>query len=118
MGPNLTIEAGDMPEGQTYQVITFHGEFDKAGHNEIRTELDDLVKSFTGKSLIFDFSDLKFINSEGIGYLMEIHTYLIKRDMQLAFVGVVAHINDVFETIGISEIIPLFKDLPEFLNKK
>jgi len=114
----MTIDLQSPIEDQGYQLITFKGEFDKAGHAEIKEKLDDAVKSLTVKSLLFDFSELRFINSEGIGYLMEIHTHLVQREKQLVILGVKDHINDVFTAIGINEIIPLFPSLSDFLNKE
>lgn len=117
MGPNLTINIGELTNN-SYKAVSFRGEFDKAGHSDIRERLDECVKSFAGSSLIFDFSDLKFINSEGIGYLMEIHTFLIRSDRQLVVVGLNAHIADVFEAIGFQEIIPVFDTIEDFLKNK
>lgn len=109
---NLIIE----PQGgNNYQVVKFNGEFDKAGQTEVKEMLDDVVKNFTGSSLVFDFAALKFINSEGIGYLMEIHTHLINNDKKLVIVSLNAHVKDVFQAIGIGEIIPVFDDMDEFL---
>ncbi len=117
MIPNLNIQVQELSADKKYQVVTFNGEFDKAGHTEIRELLDSSVKAFDGKNLVFDFSALKFINSEGIGYIMEIHTHLIQRDRQLVLVGLNDHVKDVFETIGISEIISVYPTLNDFLNK-
>lgn len=117
MNKNLSIKIGEMDGDKKYQVIVFTGEFDKAGQSEIKDDLDTLVKGFEGVSLVFDFDNLRFINSEGIGYLMEIHTHLMKKDKRLVLVGPHDHIKDVFETIGINEIIPIFEDVDSFLNK-
>lgn len=116
MGPNLSIVIQDLDEKSNSQVVKFTGEFDKAGHIEIREELDKFVEGFSLKSMIFDFSELKFINSEGIGYLMEIHAHLVQRDRQLVIVGPNSHVNDVFKAIGLSEIIPLFNCVNDFLK--
>jgi anti-anti-sigma factor len=114
MQSNLNVSVSELKDG--YQVITFDGEFDKAGHSNVSEVLDGAVKSFDGKNLIFDFSKLKFINSEGIGYLMEIHSHLVKKDKKLVIVGPNDHVDDVFKTIGITEIVPVFKNLDSFLN--
>ena len=66
--------------------------------------------------MVFDFKKLKFITSEGIGYLMEIHTHLIKNDLQLVLISANSHVKDVFDTIGIKEIIPLFDNITDFKN--
>lgn len=116
MNRNLTINLDEAKDEDKFQVVSFTGEFDKAGHSEIKEGLDSIVRDFKRVFLVFDFDNLKFINSEGIGYLMEIHTHLIKNDQKLVIIGLRDHIKDVFETIGINEIIPVFDDLDAFLN--
>lgn len=118
MGPNLRIIVSEVSADQNYQLVKFDGEFDKAGHSEIRDQLNKIVEDFSLQFLIFDFEDLKFINSEGIGYLMEIHAHLIKKDKRLVLIGPNAHVADVFQTIGIGEIIRIYSSLDDFLNKE
>lgn len=104
-------DAGDM-------MVKFNGEFDKAGHDEIREEFGKFVNGFKGQNLVFDLGELKFINSEGIGYFTEIHTHLVTEGKKLVLVGPNAHVADVFNAIGIMEIIPVFNTLGDYLNKK
>lgn len=116
MKPNLNIEIGGIADGVKHQVFSFSGEFDKAGYSDVKDVLNSAIEAFSLKYLVFDFSGLKFINSEGIGYLMEVHTHLVQRDRKLVLVGLNAHVKDVFEAIGMSEIVSSFVDLNEFLN--
>lgn len=117
MGPNLILDIKPVEDGENHQVVSFNGELDKAGHMEVKPQLDELVENFENKTLVFDFTGLKFINSEGIGYLMEIHTHLLNRGKELVIVAVGAHIADVFEAIGINEIITLYPDLNSFISR-
>jgi len=114
---NLTLEVLDNAEGKDYRVVKLAGEFDKAGHSDIQEDFDSLVKGLSESVLVLDFSGLKFINSEGIGYLMEVHTHLLKRDKKLVLVQVLSNVRDVFETIGIGEIIPIYTNLSDFLSR-
>ncbi|MFA6917309.1 MAG: STAS domain-containing protein [Candidatus Gracilibacteria bacterium] len=116
MQKTLNIVVNPLDATKRSQLIQFNGDFDKAGYGEVRDELNGAVKSFVGASLVFDFTNLKFINSEGIGYLMEVHTHLVKQNKKLVIVGVNEHVKDVFETIGISEVIPLYPTLDAFLK--
>ena len=116
MNDNLRISFSEVNSTQSLQVVNFDGEFDKAGFSEIKDKITDFVKSFELKCLVFDFSILKFINSEGIGYLMEVHTHLIQRDRKLVIVGLSANVKDIFAAIGIAEIIPIFDSLNDYLK--
>lgn len=116
MQKNLEIEIGDMEEAG-YQVIKFVGEFDKAGYTAVRESLVNGIEKFSGKTLIFNFDALKFINSEGIGHLMEVHAHLTKDGKKLVIIGPNSHVGDVFKAIGLSEIIPTFAKMDDFLKK-
>jgi anti-anti-sigma factor len=116
MGKTLQIKVESANQEKDYQVIQFIGEFDKAGHLDIREELDAVVKDFKMASLVFDFNGLKFINSESIGYLMEIHTLLSKKKKKLVLVKPDAHVKEVLKTIGIADVIPMHTTLEAYLN--
>src|SRR3989338_4002524 len=118
MGPNLKITISEGLTDENYQLVKFDGDIDKAGHAEVREQLDKCITDFSLKSLVFDFTALKFINSEGIGYLMEVHTHLVQRERQLVIVGLNDHVKDVFEAIGIANIVPIYVNLSEFLSKQ
>lgn len=117
MMPNLKITIKELEPNQDYQIVVFDGEFDKAGQTEVKEQLDSCVKDFSLKTLLFDFTRLLFINSEGIGYLMEVHAHLAQRDRKLVLIGPNAHVKDVFQTIGLIEIMPIYETLKDFLSK-
>ncbi len=116
MQQTLTININPLSE-KGYQIVQLVGEFDKAGYGDVRKQLDACVADFKGTHLVFDFGSLKFINSEGIGYLVEVHTHLVHQKKSLVIVSANEHVLDVFNTIGIKEMIPMYKDLDSFLNK-
>ncbi len=111
----MQIREPDMIKG--YQVIEFTGEFDKVGFSEVNEQLEEVMKAIPVPTLVFDFRHLKFINSEGIGFLMELHSQLMKSDKRLIIVGAKAHIKDVFDAIGIAEIITVLDKLEDYKTK-
>lgn len=115
---NLTIDFLEADKTKNLQVVTFNGDFDKVGFSDIKDKITDFVKAFELKSMIFDFTNLKYINSEGIGYLMEVHTHLIQRDHKLVIVGLNPNVKDVFSAIGIMEIVPVFATVEDYLSSE
>jgi len=118
MKDSLSIAVEELNKEGDYQVVKFIGEFDKVGHMGIKADLDAAVKDFKGKDLLFDFSLLKFINSESIGYLMDIHNKLAKKTAVLVLLSPDAHVKDVLKTIGIVDIIPMYGTMSAYKNKK
>lgn len=117
MSKILNIDVSPAVDGK-YQVISFEGEFDKVGYEGVRDELNAALKNFKVAYLVFDFASLKFINSQGIGVLMEINGDLISRDAKLVIVGSNAHVADVFKAVGLDQVVTLKSSLKNFLADK
>lgn len=122
MEPTLKISIQDGGKDSKYSLIKFNGEFDKAGYSDVREALDKFLDAFGAKEssiniLLFDFSDLKYVNSQGIGVLMEINTKLQELGKKLVIVGMNANVTDIFKTIGMTEIVSTYKNLTTFLDK-
>lgn len=99
---------------ERFVVISFKGELDKAGLESIKEKLSEVETNLKGKYLVFDFKDLNFINSEGIGYLMTMHYRLTKKEKELAIVNAVDHVYDVLNVIGLLTVIKYFGSLEDF----
>lgn len=89
------------------QTVKFDGEFDKAGQSAVKEELEVVIKALTVKVLVFDFSAVDFINSQGIGYLMDINNHLKKDAKELHIKSPKANVLDVFKAIGLPDVIPV-----------
>lgn len=115
MNQNLNLTVYPVKEGENYLLVSFDGELDKAGHAEIHEQLEGIYQNLTVQKLVFDLSGLRFINSEGIGYLMEIHSHLVSKDQELVLLGCRDNIKDIFEAIGLFDIVRVYEDLDAFL---
>lgn len=94
--------------------VTLVGELDKVGLDSIRADLDSLLAESKTKNVVLDLSELEFINSEGVGYLLTIHYRLLKRDLKMVIVGAKSHVKDVLEVIGMLTIVPYFETFELF----
>ncbi len=116
MPTTLSFQIQESDSSVDYKIVVFDGDFDKAGFAEIKDTITEIVKEFNLKFLIFDFTNLEYINSEGIGFLMEVHTHLVQRGRKLVIFGLNDHVKDVFQAIGIAEIVSIFGSLNDFIN--
>lgn len=92
-------------------IVEFHGEIDKSTIDIFKNTVTPLVEQNPSSRFIFDFTDLKFINSEGIGSLMAFHTRLVKREKKLILVGLQSNVRDVLDLIGLTKLIPNYPDM-------
>jgi anti-sigma B factor antagonist len=76
---------------------------------------DLLMKAFSEASqdkpavIIFDFNQMNFINSSGIGLLVTLLVRARRNDQQLFAYGLNEHFEYVFELTRLNEVIRLFK---------
>lgn len=119
---DVSEQALDSENG--YQLIKFSGAFDKEGYSRISGVFDDILTRFSqldnsiAKWLVFDFTDMEYINSQGIGTLMEVHNKLSSLGKSLVVIGLKQNVQDVFQAIGMEEIVPIFADLKAFKENK
>lgn len=65
------------------------------------------------KSVILDFTNLKYISSLGIRYIYDIKTELGKKEIKLAISGASDAIIQVFKLLGLHGTFSLFKKQDE-----
>jgi anti-anti-sigma factor len=112
-----SITADIKPKGYKadYRICYFGGAMDKAGLSEIRQKIEDFIEEIDDeKYVVFDFGNLEFINSESIGFLLMIHTRLVKRGKRLIVTGAQDHVRDVLDVVGILKIIDYYQSVEAF----
>lgn len=66
--------------------------------------------------LLFDFSDLDYINSSGLRILVLAYQRLKKASGKVAICGVKDYIREVFEVSGYDKIFSMYSDRSDALN--
>lgn len=112
---SITIEIKPKGFKKEYRLVNFIGSLDKAGLNEVRSQLEEIVESMDEEQyLVFNFENMEFINSESIGFLLMLHTRLVKHEKHLVLVHAVEHVKDVLDVIGMLKIVMYSPTLEEF----
>lgn len=110
----LTLTLPDSPNPSA-KVISFTGEMDESTIESIKPQIDQSLADTTIKFLIFDLTNLEFINSKGIGYLVSVHTHLSKDQRELILTGAGEAVMDVISLVGLTSIVKYFKTTEEAL---
>lgn len=105
-------------EGKDYQIVQFKGEMDKSNLDQIREVLTKFVDDYAKGLLIFDLTYFDFINSEGVGFMVSLYYKLKKKGQTLKIIHVTPRVEDVFNLIGLSQLIQCFPDLDTALAAK
>ncbi|MBN1494269.1 STAS domain-containing protein [Candidatus Peregrinibacteria bacterium] len=115
--PKVNIVINPPDAEHNYQTVSLEGEIDRDTLPSLREDLEVFLASFQGTNLVFDFQDLLFINSEGIGYLSDIHNRFELLNKHVFIINTSARIMDIFQLVGLNQIIPCVNSIDELLAK-
>lgn len=96
-----------------FRVIEFRGCLDENTSEIARVHLEALTQGADFKNLVFDLSNLGYINSKGIGFLVSVHAHTSKNQQKLVLVNPNEEVSDVLTLVGIDTIIDTFGTLEE-----
>lgn len=87
------------------------GEFDMTGVLRVEPELGRLLESHDVDSMLLDLSGLDFIDSTGLGVIIDLDQRARRGDFELSIVPGPRHVQRVFEVTMLSESLP-FREPP------
>lgn len=85
--------------------IKLSGELDEASAARLRYELDELIDGGRYFEVIFDFSEVGFMDSTGIGIVLGRYKKLSRNGIEMYVANTAPQVDKVFFTSGIYEII-------------
>lgn len=88
-------------------------EIDENTTEKLRRKIDNEITRFLPRKVIFDFSNVSFMDSAGIGMLLGRYKVIKMLGGQLELLNVNKQIEKIFEISGILKIIPLIKNNEE-----
>lgn len=88
-------------------------EIDENTTEKLRRKIDNEITRFLPRKVIFDFSNVSFMDSAGIGMLLGRYKVIKMLGGTLEIANVNKQIEKIFEISGILKIIPLIKDEQE-----
>lgn len=90
-------------------LVKLRGDIDEYASRILRDELDKLIDSGSFKSMTLDLSDVSFIDSTGIGFLLGRYKRLREKRAELLVKNVPPQVDKVFRTSGIYSLVPKVK---------
>lgn len=88
-------------------------EIDEHTTEKLRRKIDNEITRFLPRKVIFDFENVTFMDSAGIGMLLGRYKVIKMLGGQLELMNVNKQVEKVFEISGILRIIPLIKNNEE-----
>jgi anti-anti-sigma factor len=93
-------------------VLRLQGRFATGSDDELASARNLLQENGIGNA-VMDLSDVPYLDSTGLGFVVELHKYLASRGGQLFLADANQRVRDVLQMTRISEIVPLFRDVED-----
>jgi len=95
-------------------VVALKGSIDPISISELQNAMAE-ADTLGFRILILDLSEIRYINSAGLAYLVNLGDALIARRGALLLVGTQPKVKVVFELMGVSKFFKLFKSVDSAL---
>jgi len=92
-------------------IVRLIGELDHHVSDYVRRKIDSEMIKPTSKNIIFDLSNLSFMDSSGIGIIMGRYRVISRINGQVMIACSNAQIVKLLEMSGIGNVIPIFSDV-------
>jgi stage II sporulation protein AA (anti-sigma F factor antagonist) len=97
-------------------VVTMRGELDHHNAKFVREKLDKLIDRNNIKNIVFDFSNMDFMDSSGIGVIMGRYKNLTNTGGVVAVVNVRPTVDRIFSLSGLYKIINKYDNVNDALQ--
>lgn len=85
----------------------FHGEFDYVNIESVKKQVIDLIDQYDCEKVIFDFEEISFVDSTGIGFVIARFKQCANKNTELIMANLSSNNRVIFEMSGIFQIIKL-----------
>ena len=99
-------------------IVRVDKEVDHFAADRIRQELEEYYMRGQVKNVIFDMSQVEFMDSSGIGMVMGRYTKLKPVGGQVMVAAVPEHIDKLFMMAGVYEFVKKYDSVIQALNEK
>lgn len=109
-GLNITIQdlTPGIP-GKVVKIAAFKGMIDSTNVEESKVLFDEVIaKNPTSLFLVFDFTQLEYLNSRAIGCLVECFESIQKGGGGIVIAGPVENVRDVLTVVGIDKYLTMY----------
>ena len=93
--------------------IPLAGEIDHHSAENLRERIDHAFENSNCKQMIFDFTEVTFMDSSGIGMVIGRYKNAEKRGGTVALVGMKPELTRIYQISGLAKIIASYPSLDE-----
>lgn len=97
-------------------IVGINSEVDHHSSVILREKIDKEIEQISAKNLIFDFKNVGFMDSSGVGLIIGRYKNIDKSGGKVGIVNMAPQIKRIFEISGLFKIISEFENLADALK--
>ena len=97
-------------------IIKLFGEIDHNYAENVRNKIDLEFEKINGKDIIFDFSEVSFMDSSGICMIIGRYKNIKSRYGQVYAINLTQNIKRIFDISGLKKLIKCFENKQDAIN--
>lgn len=97
-------------------IVKMVGELDHHSAENVRYKIDNNIEIMGFPNLVFDFSDLNFMDSSGIGVIIGRYKKVSEYGGKVGIINMKVNIRKVFELGGIFNVIKEYKNFEDAIQ--
>lgn len=98
-------------------VVRLKGELDHHSAFNVKNQIESYLDKVSIKKILFDFKDINFMDSSGVGMIIGRYKTVQKRGGKIGVVNLSDRVKKIFEMSGLFNLIPYFSDEKEAFGK-
>ncbi len=96
-------------------IVKIYGEIDHHTSQEIRRKIETALEEVGGRNIIFDFENVSFMDSSGIGMMIGRYKQLHSFGGRISIYKANEKIKEIIRLSGLLYLIPIFTNMEEAL---
>ncbi len=97
-------------------IISLCGELDHHTAKEVKNLIEEVIKNRNVKNLVFDFSNLNFMDSSGIGVIIGRYKLVTSMGGNVAIANASNNVDRLLNMSGIKSLIKTFESVDGAIN--
>lgn len=111
---DITLTFSDLEGANTpTKLVKFVGQLDETNVEEESKKVYAELEDENLKNMVFDFSELSYLNSKSIGYLADWQDKVSGKGGKLVIFGAAANIFDILDVVGLTKLIDIVDTVEE-----
>lgn len=97
-------------------IVQLYGELDHHIAEEVREEIDLTINQNSIKNVIFDFTEMNFMDSSGVGVVIGRYRKVSKLGGKVAAINLNSQVRKIFDLSGMNKIIQIYNTYEEAVS--